>query len=249
MHIDWWTLALQTVNVLVLVWILGRFFFRPVMAIVAQRQQQAAKLLADAEAARHEAQAAHGEVDRLQAEVDDQRRTLVEGAQEAAKTEKKMLIEETSREIAKMRADAAAAAKREEEASRAALLQRAGSLSVDIAARLLARLPADLAFRTFLDGLCVEIRGLPPEIRESFRASAGAGEAEVITAFSLSDADRQFVRSKIADAFGFDIALAFREDAALGAGLELRGATAMVRNNWRADLERIREELDRDRRA
>ena len=31
MHIDWWTLALQTVNVLVLIWLLARFFFRPVM--------------------------------------------------------------------------------------------------------------------------------------------------------------------------------------------------------------------------
>ena len=41
MHIDWWTLAFQTVNVLVLIWILGRFFFRPVADIVAKRQAQA----------------------------------------------------------------------------------------------------------------------------------------------------------------------------------------------------------------
>ena len=50
MRIDWWTLALQTVNVLVLIWILGRFFFRPVMDIVVKRQQEANKLLADAAA-------------------------------------------------------------------------------------------------------------------------------------------------------------------------------------------------------
>ncbi|MBS0517392.1 MAG: ATPase [Proteobacteria bacterium] len=250
MHIDWWTLALQTVNVLILVWILGRFFFRPVMAIVAQRQEQATKLLADAEAARQDAQTARGEADRLRAEVDGQRRTLVEAAQEAARAEKKTLVEETSREIAKMRADAAAAVKREEEAEQEALLQRVGGLSVDIAGRLLSRLPPDVAFRAFLDGLCAEIRSLSAETREDFRVSAASGrQAELVTAFPLGDADRELVSGKIAEAVGFDLPLVFREDAALGAGLELRGATTVVRNNWRADLERIRGELGRDRHA
>ncbi len=250
MHIDWWTLALQTVNVLVLVWILGRFFFRPVMAIVAKRQEQAAKLLSDAEAARHEALAVRTAADKLQAEVDGQRRTLIEAAQEAAQAEKKILVEQSSREIAKMRADAAAAAKRDQEAAQAALLQRAGDLSIDIAGRLLDRLPPDVALRTFLDGLCAELRALPPEAREGFRASSvDDSQAEVATAFLLSEADRRHVHDRIAEAIGFDLPLVFRRDDTLGAGLELRGATTVVRNNWRADLERIREELARDRHA
>lgn len=41
MTIDWWTLGLQTVNVLVLVWILARFLFRPVARIIADRQAAA----------------------------------------------------------------------------------------------------------------------------------------------------------------------------------------------------------------
>jgi len=69
MRIDWWTLALQTFNVLVLVLILGRFLFRPVAAIIEERRAAAVKLLADAEAAKHEANAArdaaNGEAARL----------------------------------------------------------------------------------------------------------------------------------------------------------------------------------------
>ena len=52
MRIDWWTLGLQTFNVLVLVLILSRFLFRPVAAIIEERRAAAAKLLADAEAAK-----------------------------------------------------------------------------------------------------------------------------------------------------------------------------------------------------
>ena len=43
MRIDWWTLALQTVNVLILIWILSRFLFRPIMAIIEERRAAAAQ--------------------------------------------------------------------------------------------------------------------------------------------------------------------------------------------------------------
>lgn len=45
MRIDWSTLALQTVNVVVLVWLLSRFLFRPVSDIIAKRQAAARKLI------------------------------------------------------------------------------------------------------------------------------------------------------------------------------------------------------------
>ena len=50
MRIDWWTLGLQTVNVLILVAILARFLFRPVIAIMEERRAAAAKLSREAEA-------------------------------------------------------------------------------------------------------------------------------------------------------------------------------------------------------
>ena len=38
MQIDWWTLGLQTVNALVLIWLLSRFLFRPIASILAERE-------------------------------------------------------------------------------------------------------------------------------------------------------------------------------------------------------------------
>ena len=67
MRIDWWTLALQTVNVLVLIWLLARFFFRPVMDIVVKRQEEAKKLLADAARTRQEATDLRADADRARA--------------------------------------------------------------------------------------------------------------------------------------------------------------------------------------
>ena len=41
MTIDWWTLGIQTVNVIILIWLLGRFFWRPVAAMIEQRRAAA----------------------------------------------------------------------------------------------------------------------------------------------------------------------------------------------------------------
>ena len=45
MRIDWWTLALQAANFLVLVWLLQHFLYRPVQGIIAERQQRAESVL------------------------------------------------------------------------------------------------------------------------------------------------------------------------------------------------------------
>ncbi len=43
MHFDWSTLILQTIDVLVLLWLLRRFLFRPVVAIIEERRNAAEK--------------------------------------------------------------------------------------------------------------------------------------------------------------------------------------------------------------
>ena len=90
MHIDWWTLALQTVNVLILIWILGRFFFRPVADLLAKRRAEAAKLIANADAARKEGEDLRAEAARQQADIDADRDRLIAEARKAADAEKKL---------------------------------------------------------------------------------------------------------------------------------------------------------------
>ncbi len=43
MTIDWWTLALQAANVLILVWLLARFFWKPVAGMIAERRDGVAR--------------------------------------------------------------------------------------------------------------------------------------------------------------------------------------------------------------
>jgi len=247
MHFDWWTLALQTVNVLVLIWILGRFFFRPVADIVAKRQEQTNKLLADAAAARKEAADIRADADKTRAGIGAERDRLIAEAQKAAQIENANQLAQSSKEIAKLRSEAGAAIARNQAAAQRAIIARASQVSVDIAQRLLGRLPPNIALTVFLDGLCQELCTLSPAARESFTSAAAAGHAiEVVTAAPLSQEETERVRDAIEKALGVSTVFALRADPALIAGIELHSRNTIVRNSWRADLDRIGEELGRD---
>ena len=236
MHIDWWTLALQTVNVLVLIWILARFFFRPVVNIVAKRQEQTNKLLADAVAARQEAADACADADKARAEIGVERDQLIAEAQKSAQMEKANLLAQSSQEIAKLHREAEAAIARDLTAAEQAIIARASQLSVEIAQS------------AFLDGLCQELHALSSEERESFTSATAADHTiEVVTAAPLSKEESDHVRDALKAAFGSELPFMFRADPALRAGIEVHSRNTIVRNSWRADIDRIREELGRDK--
>ena len=246
MHFDWWTLALQTVNVLVLIWLLGRFFFRPVMNIVAKRQAEANKLLSDAASARQEAAAIRDDTEKARAEIGAERDRLIAEARQGARTEKENLLAQSSQEIAKLRSEAEAAIARDRTMAGKVVVAHARELSVEIAQRLLARFPPSIAFAAFLDGLCREMQALSPEAKASLAGATADDAIEVITAAPLSATETGCVRDALNRLLGTETAFEFRVDPALIAGIEVHSRNMIVRNNWRADLDRIGEELGRD---
>lgn len=248
MRIDWWTLALQTVNVLILILILGRFFFRPVMDIVAKRQQEANKVLSDAAHARQQAAHTFAAADKARAEIAAERQRLVAEAQDAARTERQNLIAQASQEIAKLHSEADVAIARDRAAVEKAIIDHASELSIDIAQRLLARLPRQVILHAFVDEICREVRALSSEAREDLASAARTDHPiEVVAAIPLSGEESRYVGAALNEAFGREISVAFRSDPAIIAGIELKGKNTIIRNSWRADLVRIRQELSRDK--
>lgn len=247
MRFDWWTLTLQTVNVLILIWILSRFFFRPVANIVTKRQEEIGKQLADAVAERKAAAEEHAQAEKAQAEASAAHERLLVESQKAAQSEKTKLLAQASQEIARLRQDSEAMIARDRAASEQQIIDHASALAVDIARRLLERLPPNLARGTFLAALSRAIGELTPEARDGFTSAATTNRpVEVVTARPLSDSDTDHIREALNKAFGQELPLTFRSDPKLLAGIELHGHNVILRNSWRADLERIREDLSRE---
>jgi len=241
MTIDWWTLGIQTFNVVILVWLLGRFFWRPVAAMIEQRRSTAQTTLQEAEASQAEAKAALAEIAKTRAGFAAERDAILAAAQEdAAKAGQARLAEEATA-AATREATAKAAIAQERADAEKAWANNAGILATDIAGRLAARLDGTAVRAAFLGWLVQGIRAQPEAVRQA-AAVEGAG-LEATTATPLDPAEQDHCREAIGKALGGHPAITFKVDPGLIAGFELRGPHLAVGNSWRADLARIQKDL------
>jgi F-type H+-transporting ATPase subunit b len=247
MTLSWWTLGIQTVNVVILIWLLGRFFWRPVAAMIEQRRATAQQIVVEAEAKRGEATAALAEIERTRAGFALERETILTQAHEAAERERATRLAEAEKEARSLEDAMKATIAREKQAVDKAWAERASRLAVDIAERLAARLDGPAVRAAFLDWLVKEIRALPTSARQA--AAAEGVTLEATSATTLVPADQDRYRELIGAALGVHPQIVFKADSALIAGLELQGPHFVVSNSWRADLTKILSGLTHDNRA
>jgi F-type H+-transporting ATPase subunit b len=136
-------------------------------------------------------------------------------------------------------AEADAQKRRAEEAK--ANEQRAAALAVDIAGRLLDRLPPAVRVMGFLDGLVDALRALPAIQRKAL-ADPAAG-LRLAAARTLSADELSGCTQAIQAALGCRSAISPEVEPGLIAGLELRSNDLLVGNHLRADLDQLRREL------
>jgi F-type H+-transporting ATPase subunit b len=124
MLIDWFTVGAQALNFLILVWLMKRYLYKPVLNAIDAREKLVATELADAAAKKTEAQKDRDEFQHKNEEFDKQRAALLTKATDEAHTESLRLLDE-----ARKAADALSAKRQE------ALIGEAKNLSDEISRR------------------------------------------------------------------------------------------------------------------
>jgi F-type H+-transporting ATPase subunit b len=241
MHIDWWTLGLQAVNALVLIWLLAHFLYRPVVDAIAARQKAAGQLLTDAQAAKAAAEAERQKAAAETAHLVEHRSDAFKAAETDAAAEKAALLATAQSEADKIRAAAKTEIEAERRAEALAAEDRAGRLAIDIATKLLDRLPQEARVAAFIDGIATGLAQLP----EGTRASVGAGGAAIhlTAAREVTPQQVEACRQALAKVLGHPVLVEVSVDPELIAGIELEAPHAVVRNSFRADLVRLKSEL------
>ncbi|MBI1366722.1 MAG: ATPase [Alphaproteobacteria bacterium] len=244
MQIDWPTLALQAINVLVLAWILARFFYRPVAAVIERRRAEARKMLTEADAAKAEAQKAKAELDAARRNIAAERDATLAEARKEAEAARSALLEEARAAAEKKIAEGESEWRRRRADLEGALDQKAAELAVDIARRLLERLPPETANEAFVASLCNELQALSDKTRSLIAAAAARGLTfEIVSASPLDESQERRCIDCLAKAAGRTVTVAFNTDSTLIAGLELRGPEIVIADNWRCDLKIVLEKL------
>src|SRR5471030_829873 len=140
MLIDWFTVVAQLLNFLILVWLMKRFLYKPILAAIADREQRIAAQLADADRRQNEANQLGTSLAAKTAELEQQRSTLLANAVADAQTERQRLLDQGRATDAALRQRSDEAMRAEQRRLHDAIAAQAGQEMLAVARRLLSEL-------------------------------------------------------------------------------------------------------------
>jgi F-type H+-transporting ATPase subunit b len=247
MHFDWSTFALQTVNFAILVWLLHRFLYRPVLRLVDARRAEIDKQYADARTAEAKAKTQLAEIETERDGIAGERAAALKkaaaqaGEQVAARSaqaecDAAALLAGARKTLADERAHVLA------EARRAAL-----DLAAEIAVRLLAEVPMKYRAEAWIERIEHHLGALPTAERDALTKQLPDGVSlKVVTASALSAETADVWRTRLQGALGDRIAVDYGVDPGLVAGAELHFPNAILRFSWQSALDGMRAEIEAD---
>lgn len=223
MLIDWFTVGAQVVNFLILVWLLKRFLYHPVLDAIDARERRIAGELAQADATRADAERERDRFHGKSEDIDHRRSELLRQATAEANAERQRLLDEARKAAAELSARRQESLRLEALQLQQALTQRAQQEVFSISRKTL----ADLA-DTELEGRMVAV--LARRLRDlsaADRAALGAvfkdapTSISVRSAFELPAAARAELAAAIEQTLGVVPSLRFETVPELIGGIEL----------------------------
>lgn len=244
MQIDWWTVALQLLNFAVLVWLLQRFLYRPVTALIDRRRDEVAASFADAEKARDASIAARRNFERKGEALEAERLTILDQANARASAERTEILE-NAHEMARTRErEASDLIDRERHTALTDLEDRSLDLAFGLSRRILSALASVALCEVFLDHAERHLSGLAEHERISL--IDGAAVVTIRTAPRLDEATQRKWAARLAPHLGPGIKIEFEPDPEMIAGIELHLPRAQMRFSISDTLETMRKELSPD---
>ena len=223
MLIDWFTIAAQAINFVVLVWLMKRFLYRPILRAVEAREKRIAASLAEADARLAEAQRQRDEFQAKNSAFDQQRSALMAQAVEAATGERRRLFEEArqaanaldARLQESLRADAGNLGQSLAEKARQEVFAIAKQTLSDLADSELDERAARVFIRRLREAKADELQRLAHALQPN--------EAPVLirSAFELSEATRKDIGAALGALLSPNARVQFETAPALIGGIEL----------------------------
>ncbi|NUB12747.1 hypothetical protein GAY28_08515, partial [Azospirillum brasilense] len=211
MHLDGWTLLLQTINFLVLVWLLRHFLYRPVLAVIAERQAATDRVRTEAEAVRGDADRLRLRLESERAGLGAERDRLLAEARSQAGIERAALLGTARAAVARLLADGRARLEEERRQALAGLRGRVAALGTAVAQRLLVMAAHDVTTDGSVDGAmslpflsaaCRSVATLPETRRRALSADDDPVPVRLVGTGPLPEAAIALCRDRLAAALG-----------------------------------------------
>jgi F-type H+-transporting ATPase subunit b len=217
------TFFLEILNFLVLVWILKRFLYQPVLDAIAQRRAAVEQTLNAAQATRSEAEALQAQYENRLSQWSTEREAARESLRREIAEERQRMLAIVEQELQREREKNQVL----DEKLRADSLRKCQEAALSLGTRFTARLLADLAgpdvHLRLVDLAVLKMGELDEAQRNAIRLACEetTEEAEVATAYPLDVERRRQFAEALNSLLGMPVACRYAEDPTLLAGVRV----------------------------
>ena len=223
MLIDWFTVVAQVVNFVILVWLLKRFLYQPILDAIDAREQRIALSLADAAAKEAEARTERDAFRSKNEAFDPQRAARLSEAIDEAKTERQRLLDEARQAADGLRAKRQEALQREQQSLYDEIARRTRAEVFAIARKALTDLAGTSLEERMSEVFADRLRALDDEARQGLARSlkTSTDPLRVRSAFELTSEQRAAIRTALNETLAADIQVRFDTAPDVISGIEL----------------------------
>jgi F-type H+-transporting ATPase subunit b len=223
MLIDWFTVGAQALNFVILVWLLKRFLYQPILNAIDAREQRIAKELADADAKKNEARKESDEYQHKNEEFDRQRADVLKKATDAANAESQRIIDNARKAADDLSAKRAEALRNDAHNLNQAIGRRAQQEVFAIARKALGDLAGTTLEQRLTEVFVQRIRALTGEAKQHLDDALKSANKPVLvrSAFDLPQAQQAAIHQTINETFSADIPLRFETAPDIVSGIEM----------------------------
>jgi F-type H+-transporting ATPase subunit b len=223
MLIDWFTVIAQTINFLVLVWLLKRYLYKPVLEAIDERDRSIAARIREGEAKKAEAEGQFNDFQHKNAEFERDRQEMYNSALGAAKAERERLIEEARQESVSMREKHLATLRNEQHDLAREITRRTQEEVFAITRQALADLAAASLEDQMAEVLMRRLRELETGAKEQLAAAlrSAAGPVVVRSAFELPPARQAGIEKILREGYHMEVPVEFEIRPEQVSGIEL----------------------------
>lgn len=223
MLIDWFTVVAQALNFLILVWLMRRFLYRPILHAIDEREKRIAGELADADAKRVEAKAERDEFQQKNELFEQERTQLVAEATREAREQAHLLLVEARQAADDLSKKREKALQEEVENLGKNLALRTQDEVFSIARKVLADLASTKLEAQICEVFIRRLRELDGREKSDFAAALNQATDPVLlrSGFALSPEQSSALGMALNETFSGEFPLRFETVPALIGGIEL----------------------------
>jgi len=223
-ELDWTTFFLEVINFLILVWVLKRFLYQPVLNVIEKRRQKIKADMVQAAAGQEDAKALKNQYEARLVDWEQEKRSAFDALEQQLAQERSNKLQQLDDELEQQRLKHQAREQQQQTLWRSQAETRALQLGSAFAARLLKGLTGpelDLRLQQlFIEQLAALPENALRQLREGWQD--GSSSIEVLSATPLSAARQQTIRQALELKLGpSDGRWQFTQDEHLIAGLRV----------------------------